>query len=636
MASMELEHAIGFNGTSDSPLHLQDVDETGGEGIVYASGGCVVLGDLRDAHKQSFLRGHDGLITCLTLSPSGRLAVSGQHGDNSDAIVWDVANNQALYRLQEHDHGVAIVGFDVDERFLLTVGVRLDAKLVVWDMDTGMIVVTCFLQKPVTCATWGGRKKDIKGRDTVNMQVATGGEGILTLWTLDTAAGTMTGEECVTTVTRNYSKLVFSCGDRDYLFAGSSSGDFTSFHVKHKVMHSVTAACSNAVTSLVSLPADRATADDDDRFRLLVGGGDGLIALFQGDGRNFRILASVQVSGAVCSLHPKGDLCISPLPLLAGTASGFMYDVKLDIPQKSAVQILQESHCGAVTAVAFAPGDPSNVVTTGADGTIRLWDLSTYTVLTKGECQVTKTGKPTCVCFSGEVIFTGWEDGKLRAHDAEDGQLLWTIDDAHRGGVTALVCANNVKFLVTGGEKGEVRAWEIRTRDMIRHLKQHSMPVTSLQMTPDDSKVLSASRDRSILMWDLKAGVRLVSLQQPMGGINSIALFLDEAGEATQLVSVGQDKRVSFWHTQESTPLEASSKGIGEQHAVARSSDGKFFATAGADHKVRLWKYDTTELLIEGVGHSAGVLHLAFSPDDKQLVSVGEDGNVLVWNVYKM
>ena len=58
-----------------------------------------------------------------------------------------------------------------------------------------------------------------------------------------------------------------------------------------------------------------------------------------------------------------------------------------------------------------------------------------------------------------------------------------------------------LQFIVTGGEEGEVRVWEIRSRSMIRHLKEHGLPVTSLAISDTDDKVYSASRDRSILCW---------------------------------------------------------------------------------------------------------------------------------------
>jgi len=117
-AAVELVHAIGFNGGASSPLH---VAKTGTE-YYYASGGCVVIAELGSDVQQSFLRGHDDVITCMAHSSSGQYLVSGQNGENSDAVVWDLATKSERYRLQQHDHGVAIVAFTECERFLLTIG----------------------------------------------------------------------------------------------------------------------------------------------------------------------------------------------------------------------------------------------------------------------------------------------------------------------------------------------------------------------------------------------------------------------------------------------------------------------------------------------------------------------------------
>jgi len=195
--------------------------------------------------------------------------------------------------------------------------------------------------------------------------------------------------------------------------------------------------------------------------------------------------------------------------------------------------------------------------------------------------------------------------------------------------VTALKVSHNRKFVVSGGEEGEVRVWEIRTREMILHLKQHTMSVTSLCIFEDDSQVISASRDRSILRWDLRLGQRNAALTQRMGGINSIVLMPD----SSQVLSVGQEKRVSFWELREPSPLQWIDVGS-EQMSVCRSSDGVLFATGGDDHKVRVWHFESASLVCEGVGHSRPIQCLMFSPDDKQLVSVGDDGSVLLWNIY--
>ena len=276
--ALELEHAIGFSGSARAPLHVHP----SGHEMAYASGACVVIGDINDPHKQAFLRGHDNLISCLTMSRSGRYLVSAQTGDNADVVVWDWESRELVYRMQEHDHGVMHVSITEDERFMLTVGVTGDNKMVVWDLTTGCIVSNRPNMEKTTCACWGGRKKSIKGRDTTEFLIATGGERSLKIWTLDPASGGVTDERVnLGNQVRSFTRLAFS-ESREYLFAASSSGDFSAVHVRSLTLHSVTQACSNGVLSLL---VQTSPAGED---QLIVGGGDGSLGVFEGSGRSYR------------------------------------------------------------------------------------------------------------------------------------------------------------------------------------------------------------------------------------------------------------------------------------------------------------------------------------------------------------
>ena len=102
-------------------------------------------------------------------SNNGAFLASGQHGENSDIVIWDFANKKAIYRLSEHDHEVALVSFSHDDRLLLSCGNALDGKLFVWNTANGHIVSSLALVPSVTtespkCLAWGGFVKDVKGR----------------------------------------------------------------------------------------------------------------------------------------------------------------------------------------------------------------------------------------------------------------------------------------------------------------------------------------------------------------------------------------------------------------------------------------------------------------------------------------
>ena len=62
-----------------------------GQNLIYAAAGCVVSCDKDDPHKQTFFRGHDDDITCLT-RPVHRV----QAGANADVIVWGTSQEKAV------------------------------------------------------------------------------------------------------------------------------------------------------------------------------------------------------------------------------------------------------------------------------------------------------------------------------------------------------------------------------------------------------------------------------------------------------------------------------------------------------------------------------------------------------------
>jgi len=173
--------------------------------------------------------------------------------------------------------------------------------------------------------------------------------------------------------------------------------------------------------------------------------------------------------------------------------------------------LLCENHTAPVLDVYYMPGVSDKFSSCSEDGTIRIWDANDYSVSTR--CTVMTTGgvHPTCAVFTDEVVFSGWSDGRIRAFICENSQPLWQIDSAHKNGVTALCLAYNQKFVCSGGMDGECRVWEIRSRELVSHLKEHTSRVTKVQVFPDDIHMITCARDKAILCWDLKNEKRVAN-----------------------------------------------------------------------------------------------------------------------------
>lgn len=56
---------------------------------------------------------------------------------------------------------------------------------------------------------------------------------------------------------------------------------------------------------------------------------------------------------------------------------------------------------------------------------------------------------------------------------------------------------------------------------MVSHLKEHTSRVTKVRLIGDEMHVVSSSKDRALLLWDLKIEKRIGAHVQRMGGINS-------------------------------------------------------------------------------------------------------------------
>ena len=183
-------------------------------------------------------------------------------------------------------------------------------------------------------------------------------------------------------------------------------------------------------------------------------------------------------------------------------------------------------------------------------------------------------------------MISGWDDGKIRMYTADTGKHLWSIEDAHKKCVTAIQLSNNLKFLCTGGGEGDVRVWELRSRQMISHLKEHWGKISNIYLFKDDIHLLSASRDKTLLLWDLKAEKRLSSHQQRMGGINDF----DVSPDGKLVLTTGQDRKVTYWDLKQPAPVRTIETIANDEcNSLSISHNGKMFVTGGSNQVVRVW-----------------------------------------------
>jgi hypothetical protein len=102
------------------------------------------------------------------------------------------------------------------------------------------------------------------------------------------------------------------------------------------------------------------------------------------------------------------------------------------------------------------------------------------------------------------------ESGVIRAWSLETCRPAYRLR-GHRGPVTSIaVCQGpGESRAVSGSADRTLIVWDLKTRRMLRVLSGHTGRVRGVAATPDGKRAVSASSDRTLRLWDLADGREL-------------------------------------------------------------------------------------------------------------------------------
>ncbi|KAK4768325.1 hypothetical protein SAY87_003466 [Trapa incisa] len=143
------------------------------------------------------------------------------------------------------------------------------------------------------------------------------------------------------------------------------------------------------------------------------------------------------------------------------------------------------------------------------------------------------------------------------------------------------------------------------TSEQFNVLVKHKQSVTAVSLSDDDLKGFSASKDGTILQWDVNGG-KGEKYTWPSEEILRSHGTRDPQGRATK-----QSKQVL---------------------ALAVSSDGRYLASGGLDRHIHLWDTRTRQHVQAFPGHRGPVSCLTFRQGTCELFSGSFDRTIKIWN----
>jgi WD40 repeat protein/tRNA A-37 threonylcarbamoyl transferase component Bud32 len=381
----------------------------------------------RESDPLFVLHGHTGWLHHVAFSPDGTRLISSSH--DRTLRYWNAKTGRQLAVLQGHTHFVWRAGFRADG--LVVASASSDGTMRLWDVRAVE------------------RDYAIRGHEKF----------------VYSAAFNLDGERVASTAWDGTARVWHATSGKQLLLLDHGKGTI--------------------VSSVAYRPKGQmlATLARDNSVRLWDAETGQLIHRWVVPSKDWR--------DSRLAFHPSGDL------LASGCADK---RIRLwDVNTKAEVAVL-EGHTDAIRDVSFsADGKWLASCSDFGERVIRIWDVATRK---QAQALTGHTARIYSVAWNPTttLLASGSDDGTVRLWDTSTWQEVGTL----KSGVNTYGLAFSLdgKLLVAACSDNLIRVWDVATRQEVAELSGHNDYVHYVAFSPDGTRLVSASGDWTLRVWD--------------------------------------------------------------------------------------------------------------------------------------
>ena len=510
-----------------------------GKGVLMGVGdGTARIWDATDGHELMVFKGHDGAVYQAIFDPdSKRIATVSR---DTTARIWDAQSGRELSVLKGHTAPLHHASFSGSGRRLVTVS-REDWSARVWDLETarqigifkardgiiwdamltpdGKRLATTDLQ--TAAKIWdvdsGSELFELKGDsdflDAMTWQVLLSRDGKRVLTTSGSQAlirDAETGKQIKAFKMPAESRVRQAIFDREEAHVATVSDDniVRVWDTESGIPVATFTGHTKGVSAIAFAP---------DTKRLVSASADTTARIWRVEGAT-RVLFKAKDTGIIrrVAFSPDGQRVVTA----SSDKTARIWDAE------GGHELLRlQGHTDAVWSAAFDP-QGKRVVTASSDRTVRIWDAQTGTLVRTLEGH---SASVLTAAFdpSGKRIVSGGSDSAVRIWDVESGKVLVTVP--HDGWIQRTAFAPDGGRVVATINRGRAYVWNPEDVQHFVALQGHTNSVTDAQFDRAGKRVVTASLDGTVRIWDSTSGKELARLQSATGdGLQSVQFDRDE------------------------------------------------------------------------------------------------------------
>lgn len=310
------------------------------------------------------------------------------------------------------------------------------------------------------------------------------------------------------------------------------------------------------------------------------------------------------------------------------------------LPQCSPFATLSTGNNYSINAVCVSPNG-LEILSSGDDGTIRLWDINSKTQTNSIVGVKNNKGAiwpVTEVAFSpnGKTFISAQRDSYPKLWDTTTAKMIKRIGQKAAGVYSLAISPNGI--LIATGAYGTIMIFDSNTNKEFSIEAAKNAAIISLKFSPDNKTLLAVSENQEITLWDASNGskIQIFDIHNYLKDVE-FATAAAFTPDGNTIISSGFNKDpyqgiIKIWNANDGTLRRTIIDGQSAD-CLAISHDGSKFAAGNFDHSVKIWDVASGKLLKQFVGNKGFVQAIAFSPDDQILVSGSNGGTINLWKV---
>jgi len=216
--------------------------------------------------------------------------------------------------------------------------------------------------------------------------------------------------------------------------------------------------------------------------------------------------------------------------------------------------------------------------------------------------------------------------------------VLKSVLKGHKGWVTSIATtAEQPDMLLSASRDKSIIMWQLTKQEEnfgtpLKRLTGHGHYVQDVAISSDGQFALSGSWDGTLRLWDLNTGNTTRRFIGHTKDVLSVAFSADNR----QIVSGSRDKTINLWNTLGQLKFTITEEGHSEWVSCVRFSPNlatPLIVSAGWDKLVKVWNLTQCKLRTNLIGHTGYVNTVTVSPDGSLCASGGKDGTAMLWDL---